>query len=290
MRPDRRLTVALLLLLGAATLRAEMFGIDFSDAVSLQQMQCALQQNLFISMRVYHDGGGGNCDANGGQAIEYAHQAGYKGSGGILPYIFPNAPSIVSGQHTPESEVDAALWCTTAAGFPHGGIYWLDIEQDPYNPWPDCDTSARYILLMIAELFKYGPTVGIYTSAYEWSQVTCQTSETPDGRARIANFTRGLEDAFDSTREAREKHMLTHMSSPKDPFSEKINSNETLKKLYGTAIKGGGTTLLWYAHYDGVPSFSDFTPFGPFHSAFAKQYNDNCGNCGVSSDCDWSPI
>jgi hypothetical protein len=269
---------------------AASFGIDFSIPVSLAQLQCTLSQGLFISMRAYHDGDGGGCDSNGDQAISLAYQAGYNTQGGVLPYIFPNAPTMVSGQNTPEGEVQAALWCATAAGFPHGGIYWLDIEQDPYNPWPDCDTSASYILRMIAELFKYGPTVGVYSSAYEWGQVTCQSYETADGRDRIANFTKGLEAAFEATREERERNMQRHAGSPRDPLEARINTNQTIATTYGNPVKGGGTVLCWYAHYDNNPSFSDFTPFGPFKTPFAKQYSDQCGNCGISSDCDWSPI
>ena len=74
-----------------------------------------------------------------------------------------------------------------------------------------------------------------------------------------------------------------------DVISKKIATNESFRTAHATTI-GGITVLLWYAHYDNNPSFSDFYPFGPFTSAFAKQYNDNCNTCGLNSDCDWSPI
>jgi len=283
------LSAAVLLLQLFPAARAA-FGIDFIDPASVSQMQCLLNNGMFYSTRVYHDGEGGGCDGIGGQNIEAGYAAGYNAGGGVLPYIFPNAPTMVSGANTPEGEVQAALWCTTAAGFPHGGIYWLDIEQDPYNPWPDCATSSSYILRMIAELYNYGPIVGIYTSVYEWQAVTCQTEDTALGRSHIANFTSRLYEIARETQPAREANMKKH-GPAQDVISMRIATNETFRSLHATPIGDSNlTVLLWYAHYDNNPSFSDFTPFGPFKSAFAKQYSDNCNTCGLSSDCDWSPI
>lgn len=47
---------------------------------------------------------------------------------------------------------------------------------------------------------------------------------------------------------------------------------------------------LWYAHYDDVQSFSDFTPFGGWSKPNMKQYWDSLGGgCGISADADWYP-
>ena len=41
---------------------------------------------------------------------------------------------------------------------------------------------------------------------------------------------------------------------------------------------------LWYAHYDGNPSFSDFQAFGGWRAPFMKQYLGDKTSCGVSLD------
>eukprot|EP01111_Echinosteliopsis_oligospora_P012727 TRINITY_DN439_c0_g1_i1.p1 TRINITY_DN439_c0_g1~~TRINITY_DN439_c0_g1_i1.p1 ORF type:complete len:232 (-),score=68.24 TRINITY_DN439_c0_g1_i1:49-744(-) len=47
---------------------------------------------------------------------------------------------------------------------------------------------------------------------------------------------------------------------------------------------------LWYAHYDGNPSFSDgLYQFGGWTSPAIKQYDDNGGACGTSYDLNWYP-
>jgi GH25 family lysozyme M1 (1,4-beta-N-acetylmuramidase) len=49
---------------------------------------------------------------------------------------------------------------------------------------------------------------------------------------------------------------------------------------------------LWYAHYDGSPSFSDFYPgyIGGWQAPAMKQFADSAGNaCGVSVDRNWYP-
>mmetsp|Transcript_7847 Transcript_7847/g.19220 ORF Transcript_7847/g.19220 Transcript_7847/m.19220 type:complete len:234 (-) Transcript_7847:257-958(-) len=51
----------------------------------------------------------------------------------------------------------------------------------------------------------------------------------------------------------------------------------------------GGTTefsgyQLWYAHYDGNPSFSDFKPFGGWSKPAIKQYRGDATMCGSGVD------
>lgn len=41
---------------------------------------------------------------------------------------------------------------------------------------------------------------------------------------------------------------------------------------------------LWYAHYDGVPNFSDFTPFAGWKTPSIKQYQGTSSFCGASVD------
>ena len=46
---------------------------------------------------------------------------------------------------------------------------------------------------------------------------------------------------------------------------------------------------LWYPHYDGNPSFSDFKPFGGWTSPLMKQYLGNEESCGVGVDYNYFP-
>jgi hypothetical protein len=46
---------------------------------------------------------------------------------------------------------------------------------------------------------------------------------------------------------------------------------------------------LWYAHYDNVPNFSDFTPFGGWTVPSMKQYKGTTAVCGASIDLNYRP-
>ena len=44
-----------------------------------------------------------------------------------------------------------------------------------------------------------------------------------------------------------------------------------------------------YAHYDGNPSFSDFSAFGGWGKPNIKQYVGDAGLCGADVDKNWYP-
>eukprot|EP01147_Barroeca_monosierra_P008577 gene8577-10279_t len=50
---------------------------------------------------------------------------------------------------------------------------------------------------------------------------------------------------------------------------------------------GGSAFPLWYAHYDGSASFSDFKPFGGWSKPSIKQYAGTTNVCGASIDKNW---
>jgi len=52
---------------------------------------------------------------------------------------------------------------------------------------------------------------------------------------------------------------------------------------------GGSGLDLWYADYDGVPNFDDFTPFGGWNAPNMKQFTDEGSKCGASYDINWYP-
>jgi hypothetical protein len=60
--------------------------------------------------------------------------------------------------------------------------------------------------------------------------------------------------------------------------------------IFGSPDFSYGANLpLWYAHYDGTPTFDDFSPFGGWGHPTIKQFNDQGAKCGVSYDINWSP-
>jgi GH25 family lysozyme M1 (1,4-beta-N-acetylmuramidase) len=50
---------------------------------------------------------------------------------------------------------------------------------------------------------------------------------------------------------------------------------------------GGSSLPLWYAHYDGNPSFSDFSAFGGWSKPSIKQFKGTTSLCGGSVDENW---
>jgi len=50
----------------------------------------------------------------------------------------------------------------------------------------------------------------------------------------------------------------------------------------------GSSQPLWYAHYDGKPSFSDFTPFNGWTTPTMKQYAGDVTVCGIDLDSDYA--
>ncbi len=50
------------------------------------------------------------------------------------------------------------------------------------------------------------------------------------------------------------------------------------------SCSGLGDVSLWYAHYDGNPSFSDFKQFGGWTKPTIKQYIGDSNVCGANVD------
>lgn len=55
------------------------------------------------------------------------------------------------------------------------------------------------------------------------------------------------------------------------------------------ACKDFSALPLWYAHYDGAQSFSDFSSFGGWEKPNYKQYKGTTSLCGTSVDLNWYP-
>jgi hypothetical protein len=63
--------------------------------------------------------------------------------------------------------------------------------------------------------------------------------------------------------------------------------------VFGNSYAFPGTNLppLWYPHYDGKPTYSDFKPFGGFTASAIslKQFSDKGQKCSASYDINWRP-
>jgi GH25 family lysozyme M1 (1,4-beta-N-acetylmuramidase) len=60
--------------------------------------------------------------------------------------------------------------------------------------------------------------------------------------------------------------------------------------IFGSGSYAYGSNLpLWYAHYDGNPSFSDFSSFGGWSSPHVKQYKGDVSDCSMGIDENYSP-
>jgi len=59
--------------------------------------------------------------------------------------------------------------------------------------------------------------------------------------------------------------------------------------IFGGGFSYGANLPLWYADYDGEPSFDDFSGFGGWGAPTIKQFTDQGSKCGVSYDISWSP-
>lgn len=66
------------------------------------------------------------------------------------------------------------------------------------------------------------------------------------------------------------------------------SSSYMWSSLMGSCTAGASNNLpLWYAHYDGSRTFSDFKPFGGWTKPAIKQYADHVGICGLNADANW---
>jgi len=57
--------------------------------------------------------------------------------------------------------------------------------------------------------------------------------------------------------------------------------------IMGADYQFASSLPLWYVHYDGKASFSDFAQFGGWTTPTAKRYQANSKICGVNVNLDW---
>jgi hypothetical protein len=60
--------------------------------------------------------------------------------------------------------------------------------------------------------------------------------------------------------------------------------------IFGSLDYSYGASLpLWYADYDGTPSFDGWAQFGGWAGPTLKQFTDQGAKCGCNYDISWGP-
>lgn len=170
------------------------------------------------------------------------------------------------GYHSSGS-VDTAV-CTTLKHAKSSGI----AGRDAYLfPCPTCSKSAS---TQVKELVDYINTncASAWTGTI-WLDIE-GTQYWSGGTSNNKKFYESLVDACKS----------------KSPKCGVYSSSSQWSAIFGSTSYSYGSSLpLWYAHYDGSASFSDFTKFGGWTSPHAKQYQGTCTVCSTGVDKNYAP-
>uniref|UniRef100_A0A8R1HKB6 Lysozyme n=1 Tax=Caenorhabditis japonica TaxID=281687 RepID=A0A8R1HKB6_CAEJA len=146
-----------------SNLASYAFAIDLSVPVSTSQLQCIKQAGYSVAfVRAYNPAGQGSFDANACTTIQNAYYAGL----GTEVYMTPQPASAKQGYQ----QLDEIYQGFTARGITIRAI-WIQVTS-PTN-WPsNANTNVNFINSILSRARQYGMTVGIYTSYYDWNQIT----------------------------------------------------------------------------------------------------------------------
>ena len=179
-------------------------------------------------------------------------------SNGAGNYIIPRGYRS-SGSVDPNT--CASLTAAKTAGIPHRETYMF--------PCPTCSASAAsQVSQLVSSMKKCSAFTGRIWLDIEGSQYW--TGNTSNNRA----WYQSLVDACKSS------GYQCGVYSSASQWSAIFGS---LSYAYGSNLP------LWYAHYDGVASFSDFSSFGGWSKPFAKQYQGDVTLCSFGVDKNYSP-
>eukprot|EP01006_Ploeotia_vitrea_P014550 TRINITY_DN39495_c0_g1_i2.p1 TRINITY_DN39495_c0_g1~~TRINITY_DN39495_c0_g1_i2.p1 ORF type:complete len:205 (-),score=93.70 TRINITY_DN39495_c0_g1_i2:181-795(-) len=159
----------------------------------------------------------------------------------------------------PDTNAPATVAAAWAGGMAHVDVYMF--------PCPKCGNAAGQASKAVSYLRQHGVKYGMM-----WLDIEQPSLWTGSHSSNIAFF-RGL---------------LTQL----DLMGVRVgiySSAYMWNSIFGSSYKGPTNYSLWYAHYDGEPSFSDFTPFGGWSHPGMKQFSDAGSKCGVSYDINWYP-
>lgn len=65
------------------------------------------------------------------------------------------------------------------------------------------------------------------------------------------------------------------------------SSSQWIQIMGSSNYQYASSVPLWYAHYDGRASYSDFQPFAGWSQPYMKQISDHGDKCGASYDINW---
>ncbi|CAD6192056.1 unnamed protein product [Caenorhabditis auriculariae] len=139
------------------------YAVDFAVPASTSQLSCLKQAGYSaIFIRAYSPAGQGTFDTNSCQTIMNAAAVGL----GVEAYITPQPSSSKQGYQ----QLDETYQGLTSRGITVRSI-WIQVTS-PAN-WPGTATShVNFLNSMITRAQQYGLAVGIYTSYYDWNQIT----------------------------------------------------------------------------------------------------------------------
>ncbi|CAG9530024.1 unnamed protein product [Cercopithifilaria johnstoni] len=151
--------------------------IDIATTTDQSIFRCLLQQGFTVAfIRVYLSNGNGNPDSNCIASIYYAANERL----GVEIYVEPqplNSAKTGSGQFM---EVYTFLINNNIAM----RAIWIKVTT-PIN-WPKNQVAnVNFINEFIISAWRYGIAVGIYTSWYDWKQITAGQLATEQGKIRL---------------------------------------------------------------------------------------------------------
>lgn len=146
-----------------ANLASYAFGVDLSVPVSTSQLQCIKQAGYAaVFVRAYNPAGQGSFDQNACNTIQNAYYAGL----GTEIYMTPQPSSSKQGYQ----QLDEVYQGLNNVGITVRSI-WIQVTS-PTN-WPaNANSNVNFINSIVSRARQYGMTVGIYTSYYDWNQIT----------------------------------------------------------------------------------------------------------------------
>ncbi|PIC46736.1 hypothetical protein B9Z55_006331 [Caenorhabditis nigoni] len=146
-----------------ANLASYAFAVDLSVPASQSTLQCIKQAGYAAAfIRAYNPAGQGSFDTNACSTIQNAYYAGL----GTEIYMTPQPASSKQGYQ----QLDEVYQGLTQAGITIRSV-WIQVTS-PTN-WPASATNnVNFINSIISRARQYGMTVGIYTSYYDWNQIT----------------------------------------------------------------------------------------------------------------------
>jgi len=139
------------------------YAVDFSQLATVSQMSC-LKQNGYSTafVRAYNPAGQGSFDVNSCTNINNAYSAGL----GVEIYMTPQPMSSKAGYQ----QVDEVYNGLNSRGITVRAV-WIQVTS-PVN-WPtNSNTNINFINSMVSRARQYSLSVGIYTSQYDWNQIT----------------------------------------------------------------------------------------------------------------------